>query len=70
MAISEIQSDMNEGRFGLAKAKLQAFSDTWQRFDHGPDSFSGRGIGDVMVALGTAEKSQPANLNRDAAPKN
>ena len=59
MAISEIQADMNAGRFDLAKAKLQAFADTWQRFDRGPDSFGGLGIGDVMVSLGAAEKSQP-----------
>ena len=70
MAISEIQTDMNEGRFGLAKAKLQALADTWQRFDRGPDSFRGRGIGDVMVALGNAEKTQPAIQDRDVAPKN
>jgi len=61
MAISEIQTDMNEGRFGMAKAKLQALADTWQRFDRGPDSFSGRGIGDVMVSLGAVGKRPLTN---------
>ncbi len=55
MAIEEIQADMAAGRYEMATAKLQAFLDTWQRFNHGPDSFGGRGIGDVMSALAQAE---------------
>ena len=51
MAIAEIQTDMNEGRYDLAKAKLQIFMDTWKRFDSGPDSCSGRGIGDIRMAF-------------------
>jgi len=49
MAIADIQKDMNEGRYDLAKTKLQLFMDTWKRFDGGPDSCSGRGIGDVLL---------------------
>lgn len=54
-AIAEIQTDMNAGRYDLAKAKLQALMDTWERFDNGPDSFSGRGIGDIMTTFSRIE---------------
>ena len=61
MAIEDIQKDMNEGEYDIAKAKLQIFKDTWQRFDSGPDSNSGRGIGDVMVAFSKIDASQATN---------
>ena len=51
MALTEIQEDMNAGRYQLAKAKIDVLKDTWQRFDSGPDSFRGLGIGDIMVAF-------------------
>ncbi len=51
MALGEIQADMNAGRYELAKAKIDTLMDTWQRFDSGPDSFRGAGIGDIMVAF-------------------
>jgi len=51
MAIEDIQKDMNEGRYDIAKAKRQIIMDTWQRRDRGADSNSGRGIGDIMVAF-------------------
>jgi hypothetical protein len=59
MAIAEIQTDMNAGRYDLAKAKLQAFSVTWERFNNGPDSFSGRGIGDIMLTFSKIETNRP-----------
>jgi hypothetical protein len=55
MAITEIQKDLDEGRTDLAKKKLQVFMDTWQRFDKGPDSCSGLGIGDIMVSFSTID---------------
>ena len=58
MAISEIQTDMDAGRYDLARAKLKIFMDTWQRFDRGPDAFGGRGIGDVMVAFSSIDTNQ------------
>ena len=51
MALREIQADMNAGRHALAKAKMDAFVNTWQRFESGPDSCSGSGIGDIMVTF-------------------
>ena len=51
MAIAEIQTDLNEGRSDLAKRKVQVLMETWQRFEKGPDSCSGPGIGDIMVAF-------------------
>jgi hypothetical protein len=58
MAIEDIQKDMNEGRYDIAKAKLQIFKDTWQRFNKGPDSNSGFGIGDIMVAFSKIDTNQ------------
>jgi hypothetical protein len=51
MALSEIQADMNAGRYELAKAKIDVLMDTWQRFDSEPPSFRGPAIGDIMVAF-------------------
>ena len=51
MALGEIQANMNAGRYDLAKAKIDTLMDTWHRFDSGPDSFRGLGIGDIMVAF-------------------
>jgi hypothetical protein len=51
MALGEIQADMNAGRYQLAKAKIDLLVDTWQRFDSGPDSNRGLGIGDIMVVF-------------------
>jgi len=53
MALHEIQEDMEAKRIDLAKAKLEAFRKTWQRFSSGPDSCSGAGIGDIMVIFST-----------------
>jgi hypothetical protein len=61
-AIADIQSNMNEGRYKLAAAKLQALKDTWQRFDTGPDSFSGRGIGDIMVTFSKLDTDYATNI--------
>ena len=63
MALSEIQTDMNAERYDVAKAKISVLMTTWQRFDSGPDAFSGSGIGDIMVAFGkidTNNNSTPA----------
>ena len=48
MALREIQGDMKAGRYESAKAKINAFADTWQRFNSSPDSCSGLGIGGIM----------------------
>ena len=55
MALGEIQADMNAGRYQLAKAKMDVFVATWRKFDSGPDSFDGSGIGNIMVALSKAD---------------
>jgi hypothetical protein len=77
MALREIQSDMNAGRYETAKAKIDAFADTWQRFNSGPDSCSGLGIGDIMVrfsnldtnnAAAAPEPGGAANRNQPVAP--
>jgi hypothetical protein len=70
MAIEDIQKDMNEGRYDIAKAKLQIFMDTWQRFDRGPDSNSGRGIGDIMVAFSKIDTNQAINNPKREDPLN
>jgi len=62
MALSEIQTDMNAGRYVLAKAKIDAFINTWQRFDSGPDSFRGSGIGDIMVTFGRLDTNSSSTL--------
>jgi len=51
MALDEIQADLNAGRYTLAKAKADAFLDTWQKFESGPNSFGGSGIGDIMLTF-------------------
>jgi hypothetical protein len=51
MALDEIQKDMNAGRYAPAKRKIDVLMDKWRRFDSGPDSFSGPGIGDIMMAF-------------------
>jgi hypothetical protein len=51
MALGEVQSDMDAGRYENAKAKINALADTWQRFNSGPDSCSGLGVGDIMVTF-------------------
>jgi hypothetical protein len=61
MAIEEIQTEMNQGQYDLAKTNLQIFMDTWQRFNHGPDSFGGLGIGDIMVRLSTGGANHVAS---------
>ena len=58
-AIAEIQTDLNDGRYDLAKAKLQAFSVAWEQFNNGPDSFNGRGIGDIMVTFSKIDPNHP-----------
>ena len=51
MAIADIQTDLSAHRYIVAKAKMDAFAMTWQRFEADPDSFKGRGIGDIMVTF-------------------
>jgi len=70
MAIRDIQADMNAGRFEVAKEKVDALAQTWQRFSSGPDSCSGAGIGDVMVTFSkipdrtNVEPNGPANRSQ------
>lgn len=60
MALKEIQTDMHAGRYEIAKAKIDEFAATWQKFNSGPDSSSGPGIGNVMVAFSNIEANQPS----------
>jgi hypothetical protein len=59
MALKEIQIDMEAGRYEIAKAKIDEFAATWQKFNSGPDSCNGPGIGEVMVAFSRIEANQP-----------
>jgi hypothetical protein len=51
MAISDIQADLNAGRYDMAKKKVDALLSTWQRFSSEPNSCRGAGIGDIMVTF-------------------
>jgi hypothetical protein len=62
MALTEIQTDMNAGRYDVAKAKIDVLMTTWQRFDSGPDSFRGSGIGDIMVAFSKLDTNSSSTL--------
>ena len=64
MALSEIQADMNARRYDVAKAKIEVLISTWQRFDSGPDSFGGSGIGDVMVAFSKLDTNSTSTLHK------
>jgi hypothetical protein len=55
MALGEIQEDMNAGRYKLAKAEIDVLVEAWQKFDSGPDSFGGPGIGDIMVTFSKSD---------------
>ena len=76
MALADIQADMDARRYGVAKAKIDAFTMTWQRFEAGPDSCSGQGIGDIMVTFskipnvedGAAAGSQPIRSETNSTP--
>ena len=61
-ALREIQADMNAGRHDLAKAKIDAFVTTWQRFESGPDSCRGSGIGDIMVTFSKLDTNGSSTL--------
>ena len=63
MALSDIQADMNAGHYTLAKAKLDVLMATWQRFDVGPTSFKGTGIGDIMMTFSKLDANNPAPHN-------
>ena len=65
MALGEIQTDLNAGRYALAKAKVDIFRDTWQRFASGPDSFRGSGIGDIMVAFSKADTNSSSAVTNE-----
>jgi hypothetical protein len=70
MALKEIQSDMNAGRVESARAKINAFADTWQRFNSGPDSCSGLGIGDILVTFSKLDTNYTATIPEPAGPAN
>ncbi|PWU18901.1 MAG: hypothetical protein C5B50_07745 [Verrucomicrobia bacterium] len=55
MALIDIQKDMNEKRYNLAKAKLQVFLDTWQRFGGEPKRPGYRGLGDILISFSKLE---------------
>ena len=70
MALGEIQADMNAERYALAKAKIDALMSTWQRFDSGPDSFRGSGIGDIMVTFSKLDTNNSSTLtNKTRQPR-
>lgn len=62
MALGEIQADMNARRYDVAKAKIDFLMSRWQRFDSGPDSFKGSGIGDIMVAFSKLDTNSSPTL--------
>ena len=61
MALTEIQTDMNAGRYDIAKAKIDVLVTTWQKFDSEPDSFRGSGIGDIMIAFSKVDTNSSSN---------
>lgn len=65
MALSEIQADMDAGRYNLAKRKIDILMVTWLRFDSGPDSFRGSGIGDIMVAFSKLDTNNSSTRTND-----
>ena len=70
MALGEIQTDMNAERYALAKAKIDALMSTWQRFNSGPDSFRGSGIGDIMVTFSKLDTNSSSTLtNKTRQPQ-
>lgn len=67
MALAGIQADMAAHRYSLARPKVDAFVTAWQRFEAGPDSCRGQGIGDIMVTLSKTPNGEPggaANVSR------
>ncbi len=62
MALAEIQTDMNAGRYDVAKVKIDILMTAWQKFDSGPDSFRGSGIGDIMVAFSKLDTNGSSTL--------
>jgi hypothetical protein len=64
MALSDIQADMNAGRYALAKAKMDAFATTWQRFESGPYAYSGPGIGDIMVVFSKLDANSSSSVQQ------
>jgi hypothetical protein len=64
MALNEIQADMNAGRYDVAKAKIDVLMSTWQRFDSGPDSFTGPGIGEIMVSFAKLDTNSSSTLHK------
>jgi hypothetical protein len=62
MALGAIQADMEAERYALAKAKMDALVDAWQRFESGPDSFRGPGIGDIMVAFSKLQTNSTSSI--------
>ena len=46
-----IQADMNAKRYEMAKEKIDALVESWQRFSSGPDSCSGAGISDIPMTF-------------------
>jgi hypothetical protein len=61
MALGDVQSDMKAGNYKLAKAKMDIFVETWQRFESGSDGFRGPGIGDIMVSFSKIDTNRIAN---------
>lgn len=64
MALTEIQADMNAGHYDVAKVKIDVLVSVWQRFDSGPDSFSGPGIGNIMVEFSKHETNSNSTFQK------
>jgi hypothetical protein len=58
-ALHEIQADMNAKRYDIAKEKIDALMESWQRFSSGPDSCSGAGISDIVATF----SKMPGGIN-------
>jgi hypothetical protein len=81
MALRDIQADMNAKRYDIAKDKVDFFLKTYEKFSAGPDSCTGTGIRDVVLAFsnmpgginatnvepnGAANRSQPVQLGTNS----
>ncbi len=51
MALRDIQADMNAKRYDIAKDKVDFFLKIYEKFSAGPDSCTGAGIRDVVLAF-------------------
>jgi hypothetical protein len=56
IALDEIQTDLNAGRYDVAKLKIAAFKKQWSIFEQAK-GFSSQGIGNIMVEFATLDQT-------------